>query len=128
MPTNIIMADVPSGGLSGEWGEAYVEKLTIGENSITNMSAAITLVASRRADTTGVFVFIRRRNTESPNPANNEFGGCYLTESLIGTGRIGIRFKEGVWRTDTGLTTNYDAFISAGSVFDVVSIVQKTAL
>ena len=128
MPNNIIMADVPSGGLSGDWGKAYVETVTIGENSVTNMNDAVSLVVSSRADTTGTFVFIRRRNAESPNPANNEFGGCYLIPSLSGTSRYGIRFKNGQWSTSVGLGTSYDGVISAGSVFDVVSIVQETTL
>lgn len=125
MPNNIIMADVPSGGLSGDWGEAYVETVTIGENSVTNMADAALLVASSRVDITGVYVFIRRRNADSPQPVENEFGGVYLRK--VG-GVVGIRFRAGDWRTGTGAATNYDAIISAGSVFDVISIVQEITL
>lgn len=128
MPNNIIMADVPSGGLSGDWGKAYAETVTIGENSVTNILDAVSLVVSSRADTTGTFVFIRRRNAESPNPANNEFGGCYLTPNQSGAPRLGIRFKNNKWSTSIGLGTGYDGVISAGSVFDVVSIMQETTL
>jgi hypothetical protein len=119
------MADVPSGELSGDWGKAYVETVTIGENSVTNMFDAATLVASKRADKTGVFVFIRRRNAESPYHANNEFGGCSLDTNITGTARSGMRFRDDRWSTGVGMATNYDAVISAGSVFDVVSIVQN---
>ena len=125
MPNNIIMADVPSGGLSGDWGKTYVETVTIGENSVTNMNDAVSLVVSSRADTTGTFVFIRRRNADSPEPVENEFGGVYLKGVAV---RAGIRFKTGAWRLGTGVAASYDAIISAGSVFDVVSIVQETAL
>lgn len=128
MPNNIIMADVPSGGLSGEWGEAYVETVTIGENSVTNMSEAISLVVSSRADTTGTFVFIRRRNAESPRPVEDEFGGVYVGASLNPPARYGIRFRNNRWATAVGVATAYDVVISSGSVFDVVSIVQYTTL
>lgn len=117
--SNIIMADVKSGSsteIDDVWGRIYVEKVEVGENSITNMQAAKTLVASMRSDTSGSAIAIWRINAESPSPRENEFGGY-----SIGGGSTGIRYRNGVWIYNAGMATNYDAVLQSGSVFYIVS-------
>lgn len=115
--SNIIMCDAKGGSsteLNDVWGRIYVEKVTVGENSITNMAAARALVTSIRSDTSGSVVEIWRINEESPAPRENEFGGQTFNVQ-------GIRYKTGTWNYNTGMAANYDAVLQSGSVFYIVS-------
>lgn len=118
--SNIIMCDAKGGSstkINDVWGRIYVEKVTVGENNIKNMSDAKTLIASLRSDTSGNVLAIWRINAESPLPKVNEFGG----QSIESFGNAGIRRKDGVWTYNVGMGTNYDAVLQSGSVFYIVS-------
>lgn len=116
---NIIMADQPNGTkLSGNWGEIYHEQVTVGTNSVTNVKAAFNLIIGSRFDNSGTVFAIRRVSSESPNPAADEFGGVFVKSTPAITP---IRFRGGHW-VESGFTSEYDAVISNGSVFDVLSM------
>ena len=104
---------------SGEWGRVYVEKVTAGENSVENMSSATTYISSLREDTSGVVFGMYRINSESPSPAFNEFGGGRLaSESSVNL----ARYRNGSWSYGIGNSYQWDAHITKGSVFYVLSI------
>lgn len=101
---------------SGDWGRVYVEKVTAGENSVTNMSSAPTYISSLREDITGEVFGMYRINSESPSPAYNEFGGG----TIAGTTKL-ARYRNG-WSYGIGASNQWDSHITEGSVFYVLSI------
>ena len=107
-----------SNQLLGDWGRIYVERITIGENSVANTISAVNLIAGKRSDTSGN-VFMIRRVSGSPAPANNEFGG-FIPNPTVTTAPKAYRYRSG-WST-AGISAGYDAVISSGSVFDVLSL------
>jgi len=118
MPNNIIMADAKGGSsteITGIWGKAYVEKITAGENSVTNTTGAFSYIASLTQES-GTVVAMWRKNEESPAPQNNEFGGGTLN---VGHSK-GARYRDGVWNYSTPIVQNYDGAVTSGSVFYVV--------
>lgn len=129
---NIIMAD-EKGGSPVSWGSFHTERVTAGENSASNFINAYSYVAGLRQNTTGKVIAIKRITDESPSPANNEFCGLFaenLTEFSINYAGFlgdGWRYKNGSYQQASQVTSNYDAVITSGSVFDVVSVAWDTS-
>lgn len=106
--------------LLGDWGRIYVERITIGENTVASTLAAINFIAGKRSDTSGN-VFAIRRASGSPTPAINEFGGFSTTTGYVITA---YRYRNG-W-VSTTIGSNYDTVLTPGSIFDVLSLKFNT--
>lgn len=101
--------------IKGVWGRVYHETITINENSVTNFEQVVSLFSEQRKDKSGVIIAIRRRNDVSPSPAYNEVAGIC---KINATSTKGVRYRNG-WSTCL-IGSAYDAYISSGSVFDVI--------
>ena len=116
------VSSASSSQLLGDWGRIYVERITIGENTVANTLAAVNLIAGERSDTSGN-VFMIRRVSGSPAPENNEFGG-FRPNPTASTAPMAYRYRNS-WTT-TSVSAGYDAHITPGSVFDVLSLKFNT--
>ena len=108
--------------LRGEFGTAFIERVTIPSNSATSANSVINLLRGLRTDSSTYLVACRRVNSESPVPAENEFGSILVY--LANNAKLSLRFERysnGAWESLTTIST-IDAVATEGSIFEMVEI------
>ena len=109
--------------MTGEFGTAFIEKVTVPSNNATSAAVVINTLRNLRSNSSTYLVSVRRINSESPAPAQYEIGAVTIAMGSNGASAIyGDRYNGSEWASISSFASAVNGVATEGSVYELVQI------